>query len=252
MHACTAPHARARRHPVAPRGQGYQHLRRRSLRHLVRHVSPGERAALGWSCGRTLHRQGLHAAALRARAHTRSHPPTAAHTHALALLRRAHTHARAHDPAVLDKLGVCYWADFGTLLGMYREVRAVRGASACDARGERACMQGAKVMQAQSWVDPPPNTHPPTHTLMGWAPHMTCTDTSHNHAHSHSRNHTITPPHDHTSTQSRNRATMQPGAEGHHPPRQRRRPRAAQPRLGRAAAAAQGRAAWCARGGGGG
>lgn len=42
--------------------QGYQHLRRRNLRHLVRHVSP-----------------------------------------------------------VLDDLGVQYWADFGTLLGMYRE-----------------------------------------------------------------------------------------------------------------------------------
>jgi hypothetical protein len=37
-------------------------------------------------------------------------------------------------PAVLDDLGVQYWADFGTLLGMYREVswQLAYGDHSCD------------------------------------------------------------------------------------------------------------------------
>jgi hypothetical protein len=40
--------------------------------------------------------------------------------------------------AVLDDLGVEYWADFGTLLGMYREVRGSR-ASAAPRSPPRPC-----------------------------------------------------------------------------------------------------------------
>lgn len=130
--------------------QGYQHLRRRNLRHLVRQVAPGDtRNTLSVftpsymyhpACICDLYQQvgrtGSHFAepnAYPVDSSSLRSSSSSRRTYLLTLTscanhRGLYGFCFVHCSAVLDDLGVEYFADFGTLLGMYREVRICEAA----------------------------------------------------------------------------------------------------------------------------